>query len=84
MGEKRFELDLTNAQVPAWWLESELPLKIPMKLGAWDCDLDIDDPELNQLAHRIPHIVGAADKPVGVHFENIPVGAILKRLPDTE
>lgn len=80
--EKKFELDLTQAVLPSYWSEHQLPLKIPLRPSQWESDFDVDDIKVNRLAHEIEQIIGDHEKPVGVKVLSIPVGAVIRRLPD--
>lgn len=65
---KRFELDLTDCELPSWGL----PRIIPLRVGTHGADFDVDDPEINS----------ANPMPRQVWSRNIPVGAVILRLPD--
>ena len=65
---KRFELDVTGCDLPRW----HLPRIIPLRVGTHGADFDVDDPEIN----------GTEPIPRQVWSHNIPVGAVIRRLPD--
>lgn len=87
MNKKRFELDLTNAEVPDWW--GSLPKVIPLVIGSFNCDFDIASQEINKIADpiirkRTPGVLFNSGIPIGFDASCIPVGAVIRRLPDVE
>lgn len=85
-----FELDMTEVDpLPAWWIEHLIPLKIRLKPGHFfnDSDFHIVDPRLEayNVLTQISHLVNNDhDIPVAVNFRAIPVGALIRRMPDDD
>lgn len=75
---KRFELDLRNCKLQEFW--KDYPLVVHCVEGTRQTDFDVADEELNRSFKK--KLVGNPNMPVGFNMFSIPVGAILRRLPD--
>ena len=82
MNMKIFQLDLSGLKLPDWWTFSPVVYCAPSLYGAYD--FDVLDAVLNTEINKLQQFLSPDTKkmPAGFNTANLPVGAVLRRLPD--